>query len=247
MIDWLIAERATLPPPGQILAPPEQERYDSLRSAKRRADWLIGRWAAKLLLRRQLARRGLDLPSSAIMVLSEPDGAPRIAPWGAALALPHVAAELEAAQISISHCEDKALCAMYPGSGLPAIGADIERVAARGSAFAAAYDSEPELELLASTPTDSYELLSTAIWSAKEAALKLTRHGLRVDTRSVTCLPAPPVAGGWAPIAVSTALTSTPLVGRWREVDGYVITVVTTRRIGRGEASAQGEKSGLRV
>ncbi len=97
---------------------------------------------------------------------------------------------------------------------------------ARGAAFAEAYDTERELALLAAAPPDRYELLSTAIWSAKESTLKLTRHGLRVDTRAVTCLPAPPVAGEWAPVAISTELAGAPLAGRWRELDGCVITIV---------------------
>ncbi|MBX0330870.1 4'-phosphopantetheinyl transferase superfamily protein [Oscillochloris sp. ZM17-4] len=234
MIDWLIAERNGLPPPGHILAPPELERYAGLRAEKRRGDWLLGRWAAKRLLRRHMAGRGLDLPLEAIMVLSDPDGAPRVAPWGMALALPHVAAELETLAISISHSEGRALCAMltstqsaiYNLQSAIAVGADIEQIRPRGAAFAEAYDTDCELALLAAAPPALYDTLATAIWSAKEAALKLTRHGLRVDTRAVTCLPAPPVAGGWASVAIHTELTGAPLAGRWREQDGCVITIV---------------------
>jgi 4'-phosphopantetheinyl transferase len=234
MIDWLIAERDTIPPPGRILAPPEQDCYDRLRFAKRREDWLLGRWAAKRLLRRHIARRGLDLPPDAIMIMSDHDGAPRVVPWGMALVIPHIGAELGALQISISHTDGRALCAMltraqssiYSLQPAIAVGADIEQVKPRGAAFAEAYDTDHELALLAAAPPDHYELLSTAIWSAKEATLKLTHHGLRVDTRAVTCLPAPPVAGQWASVVICTDLASTTLTGCWRELDGCVITIV---------------------
>ncbi|NTV63429.1 MAG: 4'-phosphopantetheinyl transferase superfamily protein [Oscillochloris sp.] len=247
MIDWLIVERNRLPSPEQFLAPPEQERYAALRSEKRRQDWLLGRWAAKRLLRRHMARRGLDLPLGAALILSDPDGAPRVAAWGLALACPHIGVELERIQISLSHSGERALCAMIGSGPTPiyiptsamALGADIEQIATRSAAFAQSYDTERELALLAAAPPDRYDTLSTVIWSAKEATLKLTRHGLRVDTRSVTCLPAaPPRAGDWAPVAISTQLTPTSLVGWWREIDNYVITIVTAAEWGAAPSAA---------
>jgi 4'-phosphopantetheinyl transferase len=246
MIDWLIAERGGLPPAGNFLAPPEQERYAGLRVEKRRQDWLLGRWAAKRLVRRHMARRGLDLPLTAVMVLSDPDGAPRLAPWGQALASPQIGAELERLQISLSHSADRALCAMI--HSVPSamnhfqptmtLGADIEQVAARGAGFAESYFTERELALLNATPRDRYDVLSTVVWSAKEAMLKLTRHGLRVDTRAVTCLPAPLIVGGWAAISISTNLTRAPLVGWWRELDGCVITIAAPASRGERPAGA---------
>ncbi len=237
MIDWLIAERGSLPRAEHILAPPELERYLGMRNEKRRGDWLLGRWAAKQLLMWHLGRGGLDLSPEAIMVLSDADGAPRAVPWGAALALPQIGAALEALPISISHSEGRALCALaaepqstiYKLQSTISLGADIEQIRSRGAAFAEAYDTGQELALLAGAPPAIYDTLSTVIWSAKEATLKLTRHGLRVDTRSVTCLPELPGDGVWAPVVVSTALTGAPLAGWWREIEGCVLTIVVTR------------------
>ncbi|MEI7771500.1 MAG: 4'-phosphopantetheinyl transferase superfamily protein [Chloroflexales bacterium] len=226
MINWLTIERRDCPPAQHVLAPPELERYAGLRTEKRRGDWLLGRVAAKRLVQRHMGGLGLDLSPAAIMILSDRDGAPRVAPWGMAMAIPHIGAELEALQISISHTASRSLCAMISGTR-PAIalGADIEQIAARGSSFAQAYDTPAELALLDATPAECYDTLSTAIWSAKEALLKVTRHGLRVDTRMVTCLPAQQVRDGWAPVAISTELTSASVVGWWRVRDGYVITI----------------------
>ena len=48
------------------------------------------------------------------------------------------------------------------------------------------------------------DLLTTAIWSGKEAVLKALREGLRIDTRRITCrfdpFDAPPQE--WTPFAV---------------------------------------------
>jgi hypothetical protein len=119
---------------------------------------------------------------------------------------------------------ESAPCSLFPVYF--GLGADIEQIRSRGACFAEAYDTAVELSLLEAAPTDQYDTLSTAIWSAKEATLKLTRHGLRVDTRAVTCLPAPAVEGGWAPVAIITELTSVPTAGWWRVSGGCVITIV---------------------
>lgn len=241
MIDWLIADEGGLPAPEYFLAPSELERYTALRSAKRRQDWLLGRWATKRLICRHFAQQGFDLPLDTITVLNDPDGAPRLGPWGLALACPHIGQELAHMHISLSHSGGKAVCAMISNVGqagaaskpaqsdpFPTLGVDIEQIEARGSAFAETYDTQLELDLLAAAPPEEYDALATAIWSAKEATLKLTRHGLRVDTRTVTCLPAPPVADTWVPISIHTQLTTTPLAGWWREYEGCVVTIVAT-------------------
>ncbi|NTW02099.1 MAG: 4'-phosphopantetheinyl transferase superfamily protein [Oscillochloris sp.] len=236
MIDWLIVERSALPWPQRVLAPAELERYTALRTEKRRLDWLLGRWTAKQLVQQHLRQHGVDLPPEAIMVLSDPDGAPRIMPWGVALAIPHLSAALEALQISISHTEGRALCALMTSTSAAtchahapnALGADIEQIAARGAGFAEAYYTAEEITLLATTPADQYDTLATAIWSAKEATLKLTRHGLRVDTRAVTCLPTSHRPDDWAPISISTTLTTKMITGWWRRIDSSVITIAAS-------------------
>jgi phosphopantetheinyl transferase len=225
MIDWLTVEGCNCPPPQRVLGPEERACYEALRSEKRQRDWLLGRAAAKRLVLRHLGARGARLPPAAIRVISDPDGAPRVAPAGLALADTRLCAELLAMRISISHTGGRSLCALLGGRAV-GLGADIEQVAPRGAGFADAYYTAAELALLGAAPAASYDTLSTAIWSAKEATLKFTRHGLRVDTRSVICLPAPLTGGGWAPVAITTELTSAPLKGWWRASDGYVITII---------------------
>jgi phosphopantetheinyl transferase (holo-ACP synthase) len=156
-----------------------------------------------------------------------------------ALASRALCAELAALRISISHTADRSLCALVAWGRAAGLGADIEQIAPRGAGFAEAYYTAAELALLGSVPAERYDTLSAAIWSAKEAALKLSRHGLRVDTRTVTCLPGPAVEGGWAPVVVITELTGAPASGWWRVSGGCVITIVTGVEVGRacGEAA----------
>ncbi|MEI7645599.1 MAG: 4'-phosphopantetheinyl transferase superfamily protein [Chloroflexales bacterium] len=242
MISWLTVERGDCPPPEGVLGPEELAYYAGLRTEKRKHDWLLGRTAAKRLVLRQLGVRGAALPLAAIRVVSEIDGSPRVVPAGLALADLALCAELASLSISISHTEGRSLCAIraaksVAGGRLPvaaALGADIERILPRGRGFAVAYYTPAELALLGATPIERYDTLSTAIWSAKEALLKFTRHGLRVDTRTVTCLPAPPERDGWAPVAITTELTGVPVVGWWRVYGECVITIAAS--VGRAGA-----------
>ncbi|MEI6778229.1 MAG: 4'-phosphopantetheinyl transferase superfamily protein [Chloroflexales bacterium] len=233
MIYWLIVERRNCPPPQCVLGPEERAYYKDLHTEKRQQDWLLGRVAAKRLVLWHLGQRGAALPLTAIRVIGDPDGAPRVAPAGLALADPALCAEISALCISISHTEDYSLCALITGAQSPirnlqsaiSLGADIEQITSRGQGFAAAYYTSAEMALLDSAPIERYDMLSTAIWSAKEALLKFTRHGLRVDTRTVTCLPVPPERDGWAPVAIITELTCAPVVGWWRVYGNCVMTI----------------------
>jgi phosphopantetheinyl transferase (holo-ACP synthase) len=88
--------------------------------------------------------------------------------------------------ISISHCRDAAFCAAVEGvDGV--VGVDMEWVEGRLDGFAEEYFTEAEVELVAQAGVER-DWLVTAIWSAKEAALKAMRLGLTVDSRAVSCL-----------------------------------------------------------
>src|SRR5689334_21954200 len=85
MIDWLIqssSARSDLSQgvaPEGMLCPAEQQRLAAFGVAKRRRDWLLGRWTAKRLLQRHYAQRtGAWLPLDMFEIASDPDGAPRV-------------------------------------------------------------------------------------------------------------------------------------------------------------------------
>ena len=89
----------------------------------------------------------------------------------------------------------------------PSLGCDIEFVEPREGNFldnfftAAEVAAVREVRERDAAPAD---ILTTAIWSGKEAVLKALREGLRIDTRRITCrfdeFAAPPQE--WSPFTV---------------------------------------------
>ncbi len=221
MITWLTQTERDLPAlgPAAWLSLPEQERLAALRVEKRRREWLLGRWTARRLIQSHLAEAGLACDLRDLQILAAPSGAPTIS-----ARRPEVQAALEGWRLTISHSRGRALCAL---ARTPAIGADIEQVAPRHPAFASDYFTPAERAAVAATPPEQREMLITAIWSAKEAALKALRLGLSVDTRRVECRIAPPGGSAWATVTLSCdpILEAPPLRGWWRVSEGYVLTL----------------------
>ncbi len=229
MIYWLVQSvtensdlaRGVAPP--ELLHPAEQQRLAMLRLTKRRREWLLGRWTAKQLLQtcleHELQQR---LPLNAITIYNDAHGAPvamaecgcRIAEWG----------------ISISHSHDSAFCAAMPQNTI-GLGADIEHIELREWRFVEDYFTPDEIGRVRCTPPEKRETLITAIWSAKEAALKALHLGLTIDTRRVQCAIDPQryPEHEWVEfdIACTRSYTET-LRGWWRAWGDYVLTVATT-------------------
>lgn len=227
MINWLIQRAEHCPPAESFLGPAELKHLGALRFAKRRNDWLLGRWTAKTLVRSCLARNpGIEAPLDAIKIIADPDGAPRVEISGF---------DPGEQSISISHAGEQAFCALAVGPGLR-IGADIERIEPRSAGFAADFFTPRECALLEQGRDADRDILVTAIWSAKEAMLKATRHGLRADTRQVTCLvgAVDEAMRGWAELQLDCdpELTGGPvtLQGWWRIAGGFVLTIVAVTR-----------------
>jgi 4'-phosphopantetheinyl transferase len=235
MIDWLIQSIAGHPAlargiaPAGLLSEQEQLRLTELKTAKRRSDWLIGRWTAKHLIQSYIERQaGVQLPLNSLAVMNDPDGAPRIIA-DSDLNLQSAICNL---QLSISHCDGYAFCALSDTTDMQ-VGADIERVEPRAAGFAEDYFTVHELGQLRAAPPGSRDTLVTLIWSAKEAALKALRLGLTVDTRAVFCTlaPHPQTVLGWDALSVRTAPglhgeREYDLQGWWRQLGQYVLTIV---------------------
>jgi 4'-phosphopantetheinyl transferase len=235
MIDWLIQSIAGHPAlargiaPAGLLSEHEQLRLTELRSAKRRSDWLIGRWTAKQLIQAYMERQfGIQPPLNSLTVTNDPDGAPRVI----LDCETNLKSKIQNLKLSISHCNGHAFCALSDSPGMQ-LGVDIERVEPRSAEFAVDYFTAHELEQLRAAPPDSQDTLVTLIWSAKEAALKAMRLGLTVDTRTVSCTvaPASAAAPAWAALGVRAAPglhgeRECDLQGWWQRLDQYVLTMV---------------------
>ncbi len=142
------------------LTPEEERRWKALACEKRRADWLSGRVAAKRALMPELA--ALD-----VEVLNENSGRPFLRRLDGG----------PAAQISISHCAEGAVCAVSINGG--PVGVDVETVAPRAERVVELYAHDSERR--AGLACDARK--QTLLWTLKEAALKLLGLGLTCDPR----------------------------------------------------------------
>jgi len=240
MIDWLIQPITAHPDLAQGLAPEsllslgEQRRLASFAVEKRRRDWLLGRWTAKRLLQSYVAQRtGAWLPLESFVIASDPDGAPHvIGDWRLEIGkeISNFQSLISNLQLSISHCNGYAFCAICDGSDL-ALGADIERIALRAPEFAADYFTAREIAQVAASPANERDATVTLIWSAKEAALKALRLGLTVDTRrvSVELCQRRQIALAWSPLTVDSTLPNAECAGGiqgwWWIAGEYVLTL----------------------
>lgn len=170
---WLEQTLADVPPGEDWLSAREAASLRTMRVAKRRADWLLGRWTAKNALAiccgyptAQEALRDIEIRAS-------PSGAPEA----------FFRNEPSIATISLSHRAGTGACAVALSQAL--LGCDLELIEPHSDGFAADYFALEEQALVAKTnAVDRFKLLSL-LWSGKESALKALREGLRLDTRSL--------------------------------------------------------------
>jgi 4'-phosphopantetheinyl transferase len=191
----------------------ERSRAGQLRYAKRRIDFLLGRWTLKLAVARVLGWPDDPAGLARIEGRTAVDGAPEL----------HVDGQRAARGISLS---DRAGCAVCLIAGEPAdVGCDIEIVEPRSAAFVRDYLTEPEA-LFVEAAGEARDLAANLFWSAKESALKVLRTGLRRDTRSVevTVADLRPPECTWSRLAVRT-VEGPVFPGWWRRSGPFLFTV----------------------
>lgn len=204
-------------PPGgpdwdgaEFLSASERERLDAMRFERRRHTWLLGRWAAKHLLRAVLPG---SLERTQIQIENEAGGAP----------FAQVAGQRVDGCLTISHREDWALAAWTAQPGLQ-IGADLEIVPAENPDFLEDYLSPAELEIAARLVGRERACWMILCWSAKEAVLKALRIGLRVDTRSVEVLAqSQALPGAWSMLPARSTLPGTEDLRLWWQTEGDLV------------------------
>jgi 4'-phosphopantetheinyl transferase len=216
--------------PAGLLSAEEQREFARLPTAKRRHDWLLGRWTAKHLLQALAAQDRLPLPLEAMTIARNA----RNAPVGQAPGWPAWA-------LSISHSRGRAVCAAAETPGA-LIGIDLDYVEPRSAAFVEDYFTREEQLVVHGLAAAPYNLAVMAIWCAKEAALKALQTGLAVDTRTVSCRPGWRVHGpaGWRPLTIMVdaerlGQPAPRLAGWWRPLGKWVLAVAA-----EGEAAVQG-------
>lgn len=221
MIHWLTQTHHEIPA-CDYLTETELARFQELKTAKRRTDWLLGRWTAKRLLQTVIWETdGITLPLDMITITNNPDGVPNCQ-------LPIANCQLS---ISISHAHGRAFVAATEKVNAP-IGADMELIQPRPAGFAEEYFALAEIGLGYGLVGQERAVWETAVWSAKEAVLKALHLGLSVNTRAVSCLiePMAQPPGIWTPFAIRCdngrlPRPAPPLTGWWRVEDGFVLTI----------------------
>jgi 4'-phosphopantetheinyl transferase len=228
-IYWLEQRQAEVAEGNRWLSEDERATLARLRIPKRREDWRLGRWTAKLAVARFLRLPEAAAALAAIEVRPAPSGAPRAFVDG----LP------AGVSLSLSHSEGVGFCVL--GTAGAALGCDVEKVTPHSPAFLADFFTAGERQLVAGWPAIHRDALLTLLWSGKESVLKALECGLRQDTRSVAVHPGdiPRFADdGWQ-FFRACLRGGRQFQGWWRTTGDLVRTLVADRitdRLQSGEA-----------
>lgn len=207
-VGWLHAEIGEVPEDDGWLSPAERQRLDTLHLPWRRADWRLGRWAAKKAVEAHLGN-----PSGPIEIRPASDGAPEAFLAGAAAPV----------ALSLTHRAGRAVCAVAPAGCQ--LGCDLEIIEPRSDAFVLDFFTPAEQDLVEKAPPEDRPEIANLIWSAKESALKALREGLRRDTRSVEITLQDGGDGGWSPFTAACTETLQTFHGWWRQEGDLLLTV----------------------
>jgi 4'-phosphopantetheinyl transferase len=207
---WLTRSLADVPAGDGWLGPGEAEVLAGLRFEKRRADWRLGRFAAKAAV-----ASWLGVSPTRMEIRAAPDGAPEA--W--------LENRRAGVSMSLSHRAGRALAVVGdPGA---ALGCDLEVIEPRSPAFLNDWLAPAEWALVAGAGAARRDLVANLLWTAKEAAAKARREGLRLDVRDAgTMLDGLDSATpGWRRLAVTWADDGGRAEGWWRAEPGWVMAV----------------------
>ena len=216
MLYWITRSLADIPDNSDWLSDGEREILATLRFPKRRNDWRLGRWTAKQAVSSYQMKQ--KSPLSSLEIRAASDGAPE-AFW---------ADGSPSASISISHSNNRSLCAIGP-HGL-AVGCDLEQVEPRENGLIQDYFLAEEIAETMRIPLSGRDLAVNLIWSAKETVLKVLREGLRRDTRSI-CIHVDTFQPekGWSAWTGTCTESSRDFCGWWRLYEGFIYTIAADR------------------
>jgi 4'-phosphopantetheinyl transferase len=207
-----------------FLTPSEQIAFSGLRLAKRKHEWLLGRWTAKQLI---LSNSGLDpgLRLENLAIHNQPDGVP----------YPQIEGlERLPGNLSISHRDGLAACAWTTESDVRA-GIDVDMVEKREGSFLEGNFSTSEQAFARALPENVRDFWITLAWSAKEAVLKALGVGLRLDARRVEIRqtrglfkPEERMTGDWNELSIwCTELPEEGWQVGWQRLGEHVLTLAT--------------------
>jgi 4'-phosphopantetheinyl transferase len=209
---WLTRSLNDVPAADDWLSAREREALAGLRAERRRADWRLGRWAAKAAL---AAYGGAS--TGELEIVASPDGSPEA----------FVDGRRAGAALSLSHRNGRALV-VVAGVGV-AIGCDLEAVESRSGAFLRTWLAPAERASVLAAGRSGGARLANLLWTAKEAAAKARGEGLRLDVRqAIVSLEWGPAADGeWRPLGVRWDREGVTARGWWREEPSWIFAFVS--------------------
>lgn len=205
---WLSRSAADVAAGDAWLGPRERAALGALTVERRRADWRLGRWTAKAAVAALLA-----IDAGRVEVVAAADGAPEAWVDGARTEV----------SVSLSHRGGRALAVVARAPVV--VGCDLEVVEPRSAAFVREWLTEGEQARVRAAGADDGGRVANLAWTAKEAAAKVRREGLRLDVRHAEAMPGDAAAvDGWRPLEVVWR-EGPRTAGWWREEPGWVMTI----------------------
>lgn len=208
-----------MPPGLDWLSPRELTRLERFRFPKRRTEYLLRRWAGKSAVARSVGWTTDSATVRRVELLNHVTGAPYVELDGRPTEL----------DVSLSDRAGTAVALVgATGSGPASLGIDLEIVESRSAGFVDDFLTEAERAWVHDRRLrdgeDGWQEAANLTWSAKEAALKVLRVGLRADTRTVeVVVDESPRADGWASLVLTSAAGVMP--GWWRRDGVFLLTV----------------------
>lgn len=206
---WLAIGEHEVPEDDEWLTERERAWLARMRFPKRRLEYRLARWGAKVSIANAVAPHARI---GAIEIGYLPEGAPTGYVDGVELDL----------RISMTDRAGWAVCAVAP-PGVE-VGVDLELVEPRTRNFVNDYFTPAE-QALAARRGEVDPVMANLIWSAKESALKVLRTGLRRDTRSVEIAGDAVRDGAWSAFQAEVDGGSRSFDGWWRRSGHFLLTV----------------------
>lgn len=219
---WLAHGEYDVPDGGQWLSARERAALSGIRYTKRYTEFRTRRWTAKRAVAALLAREAAPDELGRIEIGNHPSGAPFV----------HVDGLPSAIEVSVSDRAGWAVCLVGQAEGGQGpLGIDLELVEPRSDAFVEDFFTAVERDYVRSLPDRAaHDEAANLIWSAKEAALKVLKVGLRADTRDVQVrLDVTQRSDGWAALEI-TARDGAVFPGWWRRDGVFLLTIADTVR-----------------